>query len=93
MYNWGLVEKPAETKTRIRLASHFVRTPTSRDMSSNPRELGALTKKWKDSCGQVFLQTLIFLKKLYTETERYWQKELLEYVSFLSIRKFQKALI
>ncbi len=47
------VEKPAETQTSIRLASHLVRVPDSRSgghelKSPLRRQLGALTKKWKD---------------------------------------------
>ncbi len=41
LYYTAFVEKPAETKTSIRLASHLVRAPNSR---SGGLELGALTK-------------------------------------------------
>jgi hypothetical protein len=49
---YPLVEKPAETQTSIRLASHFVRVPNSRSRGrefESPmwRELGAVTKSGK----------------------------------------------
>ncbi len=47
------LEKPAETQTSIRLASHLVRAPNSSSgggelESPMRRVLGALTKMWKD---------------------------------------------
>jgi hypothetical protein len=52
--------EPAETQTSIRLASHLIRAQNSRTgrhefKSPMPRKLVALTKKWKDPWGQVFL--------------------------------------
>ncbi len=46
------VDKPAETESSIRLASHLVKAPNSRSgghefKSPRPRELGALTKSGK----------------------------------------------
>ncbi len=57
------VEKPAETQTSIWLASHLVRAPNSisegHEFESPMRlELDALTKKWKDPWGQVFLHAV-----------------------------------
>ncbi len=51
-FKLDLVEKPAETQTCIRLASHLVRAPDSRSEghefeSSMRREIGALTKSGK----------------------------------------------
>jgi hypothetical protein len=52
LFKLDLVEKPAETQTSIRLASHLVRAPNSRSEgrefeSSMRREIGALTKSGK----------------------------------------------
>jgi hypothetical protein len=61
--NFIHVEKPAETQTSIRLASHLVRAPNSRSggrkfESLIRRELGAGLKV-KYPWGQVFLHTHI----------------------------------
>jgi hypothetical protein len=66
-FKLDLVEKPAETQTSIRLASHLLylerlthelgaRSEGHEFESSMRQEIGALTKSGKTIWGQVFLQ-------------------------------------
>jgi hypothetical protein len=67
MYGYiNCIEKPAETQTTIRLASHLLTverlTPNLEDMSLNPcmTWIQCTDWRWKDPLGQVFLQNKVF---------------------------------